>query len=255
MPRDMLVRHPRLRLAMAALMEDAAVEQAVEVRLDGRLLRRVLLSGPVTAEIPMDSVMWRAAPNVISLDYVYSAPPGWRDPDLYRIGRTGAKAPGDLYVSSVGQLHPPGHSILRLNGRDVGPPSRSRGYNLVALDPAGGPGAAAGFDTYGDSDASTRLAAWVDRLPLGTIVMGAVSDEASAELGGDAVAALGTLGVQTDMRGRFRESHAFVGVKGALRGTALEAAGPQVVELRVGSPDDPAGFALTEFALVDPPRR
>ena len=122
---------------------------------------------------------------------------------------------------------------------------------MAALGPAGGPHEGAGFDTYGDSDASTRLAAWVDRLPPGTIVMGAVSDEASAELGADAVAALGMLGVQADMRGRFRESHAFVGVNGAPRGTALEAAGPDVVELRVGSPDDPPGFASTEFALVD----
>jgi hypothetical protein len=254
MPRDMLVRHPFLRLVVAPLTEDAALEQAVEVRLDGLLLRRLPLSGRVTAEIPLDSMVRRAAPNVISLDYVYTAPPGWRDPDLYRIGRTGATAPGDLYVSSMGQIHGQGRSILQLNGRDVGPPRRSRGYNLVALSLAGAlePGS---FDTFGEADASAQLAAWVDRLPPGTIVMGAVSDEASTELGGDAVAALGTLGVQTDMRGRFRESHAFVGVKGAPRGTALEASGPDPVELRVGSPDDPAGFALTEFTLVDAPPR
>ena len=253
MPRDMLVRHPWLRLAVAPLMEETAIEQAVEVRLDGRLLRRVPLPGRVRAEIPADAAMWRAAPNVISLDYVYSAPPGWRDPDLYRIGRTGAKAPGDLYVSSAGQLHGQGRSVLQLNGRDLGPPGRARGYNLVALDSGGGTRAAAGFDTHEDSDATARLAAWVDALPPGTIVMGAVSDEGSAELGADAVAALGTLGVQTDMRGRFRESHAFVGVKGAPRGTALEEAGPRVVELRVGSPDYPAGFLLTEFSLIDTP--
>jgi hypothetical protein len=255
MPRDVLVRHPLLRLAMAPLTEAPGIEQAVEVRLDGRLLRRVPLSSRVTAEIPVDATStWRTLPNVISLDYVYSGPAGWRDPALYRIGRTGASAPCDLYLSSVGQLHPPGRSILQANGRDVGPPSRSRGYNLVALDPACEP-RAAGFDTHGDAGASARLAAWVDQLPPGTIVMGAVGDEASAELGDDAVAALGTLGVQVDLRGRFRESHAFVGVKGAPRGTALEAAGPEPVELRVGSPDDPAGFALTEFALVDAARR
>lgn len=85
--------------------------------------------------------------------------------------------------------------------------------------------------------------------------MGAVSDEVSARLGADGVAALRTLGVETDMRGRFRESHAFVGVKGAAPGAALEGAGPRVVELRVGSPDFPPGFALTEFALIDTPTR
>jgi hypothetical protein len=111
------------------------------------------------------------------------------------------------------------------------------------------------FDTCGDPGAAARLAAWVSALPVGTIVLGAVSDEGSTQLGAAAVAALSTLGVETDMRGRFRESHAFVGVKGAAHGAALEGAGPRVVELRVGSPEFPPGFALTEFTLVDAPAR
>jgi hypothetical protein len=225
--------------------------------LNGLLLRRIPLGGPVTTDISLGAAATsRTAPNVISLDYVYSAPPGWRDPGLYRIGRTGAQAPGDLYLLSAGQLDGQGGSALQLNGRDLGLPGRPRGYNLVALDPAsGGTRAAAGFDTNGDAGASVQLADWVAQLPTGTIVMGAVSDEASTMLGADAVAALGTLGVQTDIRGRFRESHAFVGVKGAPRGSALEAAGPRAVELRVGSPDFPPGFLLTEFTLTGTPDR
>jgi len=254
--RDMLLRHPLLRFTLSPLMAEAGVEQAVEVRLNGNLLRRIPLGGPLTTEIPLDAATSRTAPNVISLDYVYSAPPGSRDPKIYRIGWTGAPAPGDLYVLSVGQLDGQGRSALQLNGRDLGLPGRPRGYNLVALDPASGETrAAAAFDTNGDSGATARLARWVAQLPSGTIVMGAASDEASAMLGAEAVAALRTLGVETDMRGRFRESHAFVGVKGAPPGSALEAAGPRVVELRVGSPDHPAGFLLTEFELTDRPSR
>jgi hypothetical protein len=257
MSRDMLRRHPTLRLAVSPLMEEAGVDQAVEVRLNGRLLRRIRLVARVATEIPIDAdvAASRTAPNVVSLDYVYAGPPGWRDAGLYRIGRTGAQAPGDLYVVSVGQLDRQGRSALQLNGRELGLPGRPRGYNLVALDPKGGTRAAAGFDTNGDSAATAQLADWVAELPPGTIVMGAVSDEASAMLGADAVRALGTLGVLTDMRGRFRESHAFVGVKGAPPGSALEVAGPREVELRVGSPDDPAGFLLTEFALAGAPNR
>jgi hypothetical protein len=253
--RDMLVRHPLLRVSVSPLVEGSGVEQAVEIRLNGRLLRRLPLTGRVTTEIPVGAATSPTAPNVISLDYAYSGPPGWRDPGLYRIGRTGAQAPGDLYVLSMGQLDGQARSALQLNGRELGLPGRPRGYTLVALDPKGGTHAAAGFDTNGDSKATAELAGWVAALPPGTIVMGAVSDEASAMLGADAVRALGTLGVQTDMRGRFRESHAFVGVKGAPPGTALEAAGPEPVELRVGSPDDPPGFELTEFALVDTAHR
>ena len=251
--RDMLVQHPWLKLGVAPLGSWGLTEQAVDVRLNGRLLRRLPLTGPVTAEVLVGFPGPQAAPSVITADYVYVPPPGWLRDDLYRIGRTGVKAPGDLYVSSAGRPYGDGRSTIQLNGRDLA--SASRGYNLVALAPDGGARGAGVFDTCGDADAAARLAAWVSALPGGTIVLGAVSDEGSTQLGADAVAALSTLGVETDMRGRFRESHAFVGVKGAAHGAALEGAGPRVVELRVGSPEFPPGFALTEFTLIDAPAR
>jgi hypothetical protein len=61
--------------------------------------------------------------------------------------------------------------------------------------------------------------------------------------------------VRGDLRGRFREAHAFVGVKGAVPGSALEALGPRSIELRVGpielsgQPASVVGFELTEFTL------
>ena len=105
------------------------------------------------------------------------------------------------------------------------------------------------FDTLGDPAASRQLATWVQSLPDGTIVAGAVKDEASGQLGAEAVQALATLGVGGDLRGHYRESHAFVGVKGALPGSAIEALGPRLLELRVGEPDAGFGLELTEFAL------
>ncbi len=55
------------------------------------------------------------------------------------------------------------------------------------------------------------------------MIAGAVNDEASLNLGQDAVDALGRIGVTGDLRGKFRWSHAFVGVAGAAPGTAAEA--------------------------------
>jgi hypothetical protein len=60
--------------------------------------------------------------------------------------------------------------------------------------------------------------------------------------------------VRGDLRGRYRDSHAFIGVKGAASGTALEGAGPNRVELAVGHvgqgrPWDALGLELMEFAL------
>ena len=114
------------------------------------------------------------------------------------------------------------------------------GYNLVALEPTGGFQDRAAFDTFGDPAASGALARWVEALPAGTIVLGAIKDDASARLNAAAVAALATLGVHGDLRGGHRESHAFIGLKGAPPGSALEASGPRAVEGAAGR----AGCAL-----------
>ena len=53
----------------------------------------------------------------------------------------------------------------------------------------------------------------------GTLVAGAVSDEASLQLDERAVAALRRAGVGTDLRGQLRWSHAFVGAVGAAPGS------------------------------------
>jgi hypothetical protein len=80
-------------------------------------------------------------------------------------------------------------------------------------------------------------------------VAGAAKDEASGRLTEPAVRALGALGVAGDLRGRFRESHAFVGVKGATPGTALEGLGPQAIDLIVGPARTDLGFELRDFGL------
>ncbi len=114
-------------------------------------------------------------------------------------------------------------SAIELDGVNLSPDRR--GYNLVALDPAGRLLRASALDTFRASRSARRLAAWVAALPAGTIVAGAVRDEASGQLAEEAVQALRTLGVAGDLRSRFREAHACVGVKGATPGSALEALG------------------------------
>ena len=53
---------------------------------------------------------------------------------------------------------------------------------------------------------------------------GAAADEASTNLNQAAVDALRGVGVATDLRGKFRWRHAFVGAVGAAPGSALEQA-------------------------------
>jgi Interleukin-like EMT inducer len=190
----------------------------------------------------------RAAPNVIELRYGYRRP-GFAPDDRYLIGTTGLVSPGDLQVSSAGQPYGNASSIL-FHGTEL---SRNRrGYTLIALDPGGRVIEMASFDTFETTAGSRELEAWVRRLPTGTIVAGAVSDEGSVYLTRGAVAALGLLGVVGDLRAHYRESHAFVGVKGAEPGMALEAFGPRRIDLSVGRPRLNLGYVLTDFVLSAP---
>ena len=149
------------------------------------------------------------------------------------IGGTGVESPLDIYVRSAGEEFGDfGHVYLA--GREASP--NRRGYNLVAVSPESGAILSArNFDVHADPGASLALAHYLESLPAGTIVAGAVADEGSRLLGDEAVAALRGLGLSTDLRDCFRCAHAFVGVKGAPAGTAPEAWGALGVrEVRVG---------------------
>ncbi len=133
-----------------------------------------------------------------------------------RLSRPG---PAALLVRSAGQETGDfGH--IYLDG--VERSTDQRGYNLVALTPAGELLAAANFDTHADPQASARLAQWINALPAGTLVAGAVRDEASMNLGQEAINALRAVGVTADLRGHFRWGHAFIGQVGSPAGSAVE---------------------------------
>ncbi len=244
---DFLRAHPVLGLTLGPVTPSEERDQRVTVSLNGEPLRTLPLADRTTARIPLAGPLHRAAANIVALEYSYVPRDPARDP-RYRIGATGATCPVDLRVRSVGQVEGSGDSI-QVDGDERSPDRR--GYNLVALTPGGALLGRGTFDTYLDPTASGRLAAWIRALPVGTIVAGAVRDEASSRLDAEAVAALRELGVAADLRGRFRASHAFVGVKGAAPGTAAERTGPGPVELEIGHPGEKPGFELIEVRLTD----
>ena len=249
---DYLRTNPVLTLALGPRVTAADVEQWVELSLNGRPVRRVPLDPDAALTLTLSPPFLRARPNVVALDYRYARPAAARDA-RYRIGGTGVVAPGDLRVVSVGQPHGSASSV-QLNGVELAP--NRRGYNLVALDRSGRIVKAGAFDTFLRAEAAPQLVAWVASLEPGTIVAGAVRDEGSGRLTDAAVLALRQLGVAGDLRGHFREAHAFIGVKGAPPGTALEALGPRPIEVSVGRIELVAGrqetrlgLELTAFAL------
>ncbi len=125
----------------------------------------------------------------------------------------------------------------------------ARGYNMVALDPSTGQllGWEA-FDTCIDPGESDRMLAWVEGLPDGAIVAGAIKDDGSSNLTDSGVKALHLLGCQVDVRCCFRSAHAFAAVKGALPGTALEV-GPALSAVAVvGS--DPRDYSVAVGQVI-----
>ncbi len=112
---------------------------------------------------------------------------------------------------------------IYVNGTDAA--KNSRGYNIVVVnEQTGAVEASAAFDTFASESEAARLAQFVAQIPSGRIVVAAVRDEASRCLSEEAVNALGALGAAEDLRGKWRWSHAIIGVKGAAPGSALEAA-------------------------------
>ena len=94
----------------------------------------------------------RAAPNVIRLAYGYElvGPAEARR----EIGRTGVRSPVDLVVVSGGKPH---GDVASVRVNTVERAANRRGYNLVAVDPAGRILGAETFDTCLDSAAAGRL--------------------------------------------------------------------------------------------------
>jgi hypothetical protein len=242
---DLLVSRPVLRATLRPVWTQPGVNQAVSITLNGVTVTRTALDTIMTVSATLRGPLRQAEPNEIGFEIEYRRTPAALGP-AHRLGTTGVMVPVDAVVRSGGQPYGNAASI-RIGIENLAP--NMRGYNLVALDPSGATRDREAFDTFGDPTASGELTKWVDALPAGTMVLGAVKDEASGRLDAEAVRALGTLGVRGDLRGHFRESHAFIGVRGAPPGSAIEALGPRPVEVRVGEPDAGFGLELVEFEL------
>jgi hypothetical protein len=187
--------------------------------------------------------------RLLPLATVFAAGSSRDGPAVNRaIGQTGVTAAVNIVVRSAGLEAGGdfGFAHIYVDGRDVSP--HRRGYNLAVIDPQSGRVEATGhFDTFdpASTQASIALMDFVRAVPAGHIVAAAVADEASHNLTEGAVDALRSIGVATDLRGRFRSGHAVIGVKGAAPGQALEASGRErPVSVWVGANVDTAAVGV-----------
>jgi hypothetical protein len=162
----------------------------------------------------------RAGMNEIILQFDSLAPVASVHAGDFSIGTTGVNAPVSIVARSAGsEVGDFAHVFV--NGIDTA--ENARGYNIVVINPQTGVvESSKAFDTFASADESARLAQFVDQIPSGKIVAVAVRDEASRYLTENAVNALRSIGAQENLRGKWRWSHAIIGVKGAAPGSALE---------------------------------
>ncbi|HOE10618.1 MAG TPA: interleukin-like EMT inducer domain-containing protein [bacterium] len=149
-------------------------------------------------------------------------------------------------------------AALIVSGKDYAP--NRRGYNLAWLDPINNNVVATdSFDIGMDWDVATgqvvsgtpensRMIRFLENLPNGAIVIGAVRDEGCNILQSETIQALRAVGCELDLRKRFRWAHAFVGVKGATAGSAVEIASSTHVIIRTSV----EGFPMPELNTPPP---
>jgi hypothetical protein len=110
------------------------------------------------------------------------------------------------------------------------------GYTLAVVAPDGRVDEVRTYNTSWDEQASHALASRIRAIPEGWTAAVATNYDASRALTADAVEALATLGMVTDLRGRFRVNHAGIGRKGAAPGTAVEQAAAEGSHVATGTP-------------------
>lgn len=185
-------------------------QQSFAITLNGVALPRVAMNEgwqEYTLTLPRDAV--RYGMNELVFDFGYVARPREVMPANFGIGATGVTSPVDIVVTST-----PEFASIKINDREVSP--LKRGYNLAVLDPNSGALLdVKNFDTGGRTILESRaLREFLDKIPEGAIVAGAIQEDASAQLGEAAAAAIQALGLETNVRGQEGMTHAFIAVKG-----------------------------------------
>lgn len=214
-------------------------EQSFGVTVNGTTLPRVSMDpgwNEYSMTLPRDAI--KAGVNEIIFDFGYVASPREVMPANFQIGETGVTSPVDIAVTST-----PEFGSIKINNQEMSP--LKRGYNFVVIDPNGTVRQVKNFDTGGESIVESRaLREFLDGLPQGIIVAGAIQEDASTVLGEAAAASISSLGLKTNVRGHAGMTHAFIAVKGKSGG--LEQAGEGASAVSVGRNLDnrPLGAAV-----------
>ncbi|MCB9114936.1 MAG: hypothetical protein H6639_08285 [Caldilineaceae bacterium] len=170
--------------------------------------------------------------NRLDLSWEHAAAPRDVIPGDRQIGTTGVQLPidADLKAFADGGFI----ALFDETGEQSDGSAGRRGVNVTVLDPQSGAVVEKeGFDTTASAVESEKLAAFLDEIPAGSPVLVVTYGDASAYLGEDALAALGTIGAALtadDVRDAY---FAIAGVKDGSPGSAAQVVDANDAFLRV----------------------
>ncbi len=159
---------------------------------------------------------------------------GWRQEGAYGFAQDGknqvqsaktvalASLPFPLYAESAAYSDGNFARILIGNEPAIQP---HRGHNMVVVDPITFTiESSRTYDTYADSSAANNMAAMIERLAAGKLVLAAIMDEGTVSMTERAYRALESIGSAQCRSISPRSSWAIIGRKGAPKGSVPEAA-------------------------------
>lgn len=227
-------------------MRGAHDGQSVSIRANGQAIATFTLTTEWrTYTMNLPASIARDGLNAI-IFATTTAPIGASRLDDYAIGDTGVVSPVDIVATGAG-FEAGRFGALWVAGKNM--ISNRRGYHLVAVNS----NRVESFDTFANPVESNRLAQFIAALPPGEIVAGVAIDDVSQNLSAAAVAALQSIGVENDLRFQFRAGHAFIGVKGAQPGQAVEKIDgrfPANVSVGKNVASERAGLALGRIVIA-----
>lgn len=242
------VKERELILSVLPFEYPGCSPQAMEVRLNGNSLGepRALTAGWTEYRWEAPAALQKEGLNEVTLHFAWTASPRDVLPGNREIGSTGTDVPQDIEVNSAGlDAGDFAYITIGTNARDAEDGStHRRGYNLAVLDPETGEitGRAA-FDTAANEYEAQAMAEFLSDLPDGVIVIAAMRGDGARYLTDKAVDGLHAIGSAIDPRQDPSRSHALVGIKGSVRGSASEVWEVGQSWLRVGGNPDSRSLA------------
>ncbi len=214
-----------------------APAQAATLLVNGRALAAQPVGDgwqTLTWEVPGDRL--QEGLNRFALRWAYAAAPRLAEPVSRQIGTTGIELPVDADLRAFAD-----GAFMALFPEEGGQPAAQMdasagraGVNVTLLAPdTGAILDKQGFDTTANAFESERLAAYLDSIEPGAIVLVATRGDAGAFLSQAAVDGLGAVGAALDLATAQTQQFLVVGVKGASPGSAAQATDPADAFLRI----------------------